>query len=83
MTYTFLILCCWMVSFVFVGIEAGLLSIDPVRLRHHVKQRKPSALRLEALMKHPERLLITILLGYLALKGRAVIGSASVNHLKP
>lgn len=62
MTYAFLILCCWMVSFVFVGIEAGLLSIDPVRLRHHVKQRKPSALRLEALMKHPERLLITVLL---------------------
>jgi putative hemolysin len=62
MTYGFLILCCWIVSFFFAGIEAGLLSIDPVRLRHHVKQRKPSALRLERLMKHPERLLITVLL---------------------
>jgi len=62
MTYGFLILCCWTVSFFFAGIEAGLLSIDPVRLRHHVKQRNRSALRLERLMKHPERLLITVLL---------------------
>ena len=62
MTYAFLILCCWTVSFFFAGIEAGLLSVDPVRLRHHVKQRRPSALRLERLTKRPERLLITVLL---------------------
>ncbi len=62
MSYGFLIFICWTVSFFFAGIEAGLLSIDPVRLRHHVKQRKRSALRLERLMKHPERLLITVLL---------------------
>lgn len=62
MMYGWLILCLWTVSFFFAGIEAGLLSIDPVRLRHHVKQRKPSALRLERLMKRPERLLITVLL---------------------
>jgi putative hemolysin len=62
MIYGFLILCLWTVSFLFAGIEAGLLSIDPVRLRHHVKQRKPSALRLERLMRRPERLLITVLL---------------------
>ncbi len=62
MIYGLLILCLWTVSFFFAGIEAGLLSIDPVRLRHHVKQRKPSALRLERLMQRPERLLITVLL---------------------
>src|SRR5947208_2618907 len=62
MTYALLILCCWTVSFFFAGIEAGLLSIDPVRLRHHVKQGKPSALRLDRLTKRPERLLITVLL---------------------
>jgi CBS domain containing-hemolysin-like protein len=62
MIYGFLILCLWTVSFFFAGIEAGLLSIDPVRLRHHVKQRKPSALRLGRLMRRPERLLITVLL---------------------
>ena len=62
MTYALLILCLWTVSFFFAGIEAGLLSINPVRLRHHVKQRKPAALRLERLTKRPERLLITVLL---------------------
>src|SRR3546814_363933 len=62
MNYGLLIFCCWTVAFFFAGIEAGLLSIDPVRLRHHVKQRNPSALRLEQLMRHPERLLITVLL---------------------
>jgi putative hemolysin len=62
MIYAFAILGLWTVSFFFAGIEAGLLSIDPVRLRHHVKQRRPSALRLERLTRRPERLLITVLL---------------------
>jgi len=62
MIYLFLILCCWTVSFLFAGIEAGLLSIDPVRLRHHVKQGQVPALRLERLTRRPERLLITVLL---------------------
>jgi putative hemolysin len=62
MTYAIAILCLWTISFLFAGIEAGLLSVDPVRLRHHVKQRKPAALRLERLTKRPERLLITVLL---------------------
>ncbi|HWM26298.1 MAG TPA: CNNM domain-containing protein [Chthoniobacterales bacterium] len=62
MIYGLLILFLWTVSFFFAGIEAGLLSIDPVRLRHHVKQKKSSALRLERLMQRPERLLITVLL---------------------
>lgn len=58
----FLIVACWMVSFLFAGIEAGLLSVDPIRLRHQVNQRKPAALRLNRLLKRPERLLITVLL---------------------
>ena|ERR1044071_2693947 len=62
MTYAFAILCLWTISFLFAGIEAGLLSVDPVRLRHHVKQGSPAALRLERLTKRPERLLITVLL---------------------
>lgn len=50
------------ISFSFAGIEAGLLSADPVRLRHHVKQRTPGAARLAKLLEHPERLLVTVLL---------------------
>jgi putative hemolysin len=58
----FVIVLCWFVSFVFNGIEAGLLSLDQVRLRHQVKLRNPSAIRLDHLLKKPERLLATILL---------------------
>ena len=56
------ILGAWTVSFLFAGIEAGLLSVDPVRLRHHVKQRTPRATRLNRLLKHPERSLVTVLM---------------------
>jgi len=56
------ILGCWALSFLFSGIEAGVLSVDPVRLRNQVKQRKRAALRLNRLLKSPERLLVTVLL---------------------
>jgi CBS domain containing-hemolysin-like protein len=58
----FVILCCWIVSFFFNGIESGLLSIDPVRLRQNVKRRVPAALQLNGLLNYPERLLATVLL---------------------
>src|SRR5436189_4603394 len=62
MTIAFIIICCWVVSFFFNGIESGLLSIDPVRLRQNVKRRVPAAVRLNRLLKHPERLLVSVLL---------------------
>jgi CBS domain containing-hemolysin-like protein len=62
MLYTFAILLLWTISFFFAGIEAGLLSVDPVRLRSQVKQGSAAALRLDRLTKRPERLLITVLL---------------------
>ena len=57
-----IIVCCWIISFLFNGIESGLLSIDPVRLRQNVERRVPAALQLNRLLKHPERLLATVLL---------------------
>jgi len=62
MIVAFIIFCCWIVSFFFNGIESGLLSIDPVRLRQNVKRGVPEAVRLNRLLKHPERLLATVLL---------------------
>ncbi len=62
MTAALIISCCWIVSFFFNGIESGLLSIDPVRLRQNVKRRVPAALQLNRLLKQPERLLATVLL---------------------
>lgn len=62
MIYALAIFLLWTISFFFAGIEAGLLSVDPVRLRYHVKQRNRAALRLDRLIKRPERLLVTVLL---------------------
>ena len=62
MIWILAILLLWTISFFFAGIEAGLLSVDPVRLRHQVKQGRPAALRLDRLTKQPERLLVTVLL---------------------
>src|SRR5690349_16289292 len=57
-----IIFSCWVISFFFNGIESGLLSIDPVRLRQNLKRRAPAAVRLDRLLRHPERLLATVLL---------------------
>jgi putative hemolysin len=62
MKASLIILGCWAISFLFNGIEAGLMSIDPVRLRHHVKLGRPEAVRLDRLLQTPERLLVTVLL---------------------
>ena len=62
MIYAFAIFILWTISFFFAGIEAGLLSIDPVRLRHQVKEGIAAAIRLDRLTKQPERLLVTVLL---------------------
>jgi len=53
------VILCLLVSFVFSGFEAGILSVNRVRLRHRVKRRESAALRLAALLEEPERLLLT------------------------
>jgi len=50
------------ISFLFAGMEAGLLSVDSVQLRHHVKQRTPGSRRLTRLLEHPGRLFVTVLI---------------------
>ena len=53
---------CLLVSFIFSGIEAGILSVNRVRLKHRVKLRDRAALRLNRLLEEPERLLVTVLM---------------------
>lgn len=53
---------CLCVSFIFSGIEAGILSVNRVRLRHRAKMRDKAALRLNVLLKRPERLLMTVVI---------------------
>src|SRR5437899_11214583 len=57
-----LVALCWIISFLFAGIEAGLLALDPVRLRHRAKSGDRGARRLQEMLKHPDQLLITVLL---------------------
>jgi magnesium and cobalt exporter, CNNM family len=57
-----LVALCWIVSFLFAGIEGGLLALNPVRLRHRAKSGDTGARRLQEMLKQPERLLITVLL---------------------
>ncbi len=55
------ILACLAVSFLFSGVEAGILSVNRVRLRHRVRTKEKAALVIEKLLVHPERILITVL----------------------
>ena len=54
--------CCLLVSFLYAGIEAGLLSLSRARLRSRIHQGERGAIRLGHLLAHPGRLLATVLL---------------------
>ncbi|HZC34055.1 MAG TPA: CNNM domain-containing protein [Chthoniobacterales bacterium] len=60
MNWLFFLLCL-AVSFLFSGTEAGLLSLNRLRLRHLTRLRDPAAIRLERLLREPTRLLVTVL----------------------
>ena len=49
-------------SFVFSGIEAGVLSVSRVRLRHRIDAGDAAAARLERLLHDPAGVLITVLI---------------------
>lgn len=49
------------ISFVFSGIEAGVLSVNRVRLEHRARQGEKAAIVLQQLLIHPARMLITVL----------------------
>src|ERR1700726_1127858 len=55
------ILLCLAVSFLFSGTEAGLLSLNRLRLRRLARLRDPAAIRLERLLLEPARLFVTVL----------------------
>ncbi len=57
-----LIVGCFAVSFLYAGLEAGLVSVSRVRLRSRAEGGDRGAVRLQRLLLHPERLLATVLL---------------------
>jgi putative hemolysin len=62
LTSLFLFCACLLVSFLYSGIEAGLLSINRVRLKSRVQQDDRAAIRLDRLLSRPGWLLATVLL---------------------
>ncbi len=58
----FALLACLFVSFLFSGIESGVLSVNRVRLRHYARQGEEAAQKLDHLLLGLERLMITVVL---------------------
>jgi len=56
-----LVLVCLALSFVFSGVEAGLLSLNRVRLRHLTRQGDPAAARLQRILHEPTQVFVTVL----------------------
>ena len=52
---------CVLVSFIFSGVEAGILSVNRVRLKHHLKLGDRAARKLNRLLARPDRMLITVI----------------------
>ncbi len=52
---------CALISFVFSGVEAGILSVNRVRLKHRLKTGDRAARKLNRMLARPDRLLVTVL----------------------
>lgn len=78
-----LALICLCISFVFSGVEAGLLAVNPARLRARARAGEPAARRLERLLQRPDRLLATSLLvtNFMDLAALALLTGTLVNLL--
>jgi CBS domain containing-hemolysin-like protein len=58
----FVLVLCLVTSFFFSGTEAGILSLNRLRLRHLARQRDRAAVHLEQVLEQPARLLVTVLI---------------------
>lgn len=54
---------CALLSFLCSGMEAGVFSLSPMRIRQQVRQGRRRARLLQGYLEHPERLLWTIMVG--------------------
>jgi len=52
---------CLVLSFLVSGTEAGILSLNRLRVRHLARQKDRAAIQLQQLLEQPARLLITVL----------------------
>jgi CBS domain containing-hemolysin-like protein len=52
---------CLVLSFLVSGTEAGILSLNRLRVQHLARQKDRAAIRFQRLLKQPARLLVTVL----------------------
>ena len=57
----FVLIFCLAASFLVSGTEAGILSLNRLRLRHLARQKDRAAVQLQQLLERPARLLVTAL----------------------
>jgi magnesium and cobalt exporter, CNNM family len=58
----FVLVLCLIASFLFSGTEAGILSLNRLRLRRLARQRDRAAVHLQQVLEQPARLLVTVLI---------------------
>ena len=69
---------CVAISFFFSGIETGLLSLNRIRLQHHVRRRDPRAVVLQNYLNRPDRFFATVLVGNNLMNVTATVLATSV-----
>jgi putative hemolysin len=57
-----LLFCCLALSFLVSGTEAGILSLNRLRVRHLARQKNKDAIQLQQMLEKPARLLVTALI---------------------
>src|SRR6476646_2308484 len=57
----FLLIFCLLASFLVSGTEAGILSLNRLRLRHLARHKDRAAVQLQQLLESPARLMVTAL----------------------
>jgi Mg2+/Co2+ transporter CorB len=77
----------WLLSFFMSGMEAGLLAVSRIRIRHWAREGKPRARLLLGFLEKPEDFLWTILVGntlatftFVSLMVWVVLGAFRVRH---
>ena len=58
-----IIVMAWMLEAFFAGAETAFVSVNFLKLMHLIEQRNKRALRVHDLIKKPDRLLTTTLIG--------------------
>jgi len=79
------ILACVVITFLFSGIESGVVAVNRIRLRHQALLGEPAAVQLEELLREPARLMATVVMINFSARvlGLGMLFAAYSAHLGP